>query len=82
MTEERNFGWRASERGDGLKLIEALGGPPLMVRRIRGALSIKRPDAGSLKVLALDHRGYPLEEVGRGNRLELLEDVLYYIVEG
>ncbi len=80
MSEEKHLGWQTTKQDDGLKQITSLGGPPLMVRTLDGFVSLTRPDAHSLHAVALDARGYPLEEVGTAEGFSLREDVLYYLV--
>ncbi|MCS6861129.1 MAG: hypothetical protein NZT92_12505 [Abditibacteriales bacterium] len=79
MTEDTNFGWTAP--GQGLRPIQSLGGPPLVVRKLSGTLAFRRPDASACRVTALDPRGYPMKQVGNAAKLALMEDVIYYVVE-
>jgi len=82
MTEDANDGWRTS--GADLKRIESIGGPPLVVRRLAGSVTLRRPDARSLRVTALDANGYRSKDLGGGRdgavRVDLLEDCLYYVI--
>ena len=95
MSEDINYGWQTKPaRGqvsrDGKKVdvdceeIVETGSPPIVVRNIEGSVILKRPDAGDLKVTALDFNGYRRQDLarGQGDRLtfELLPDCFYYIV--
>ena len=98
MSEEKYYGWKTSPtngsiRDDrtgenvnmGMQQIDDLGGPPILVRKFAGTVTLNRPDAGSLKVTALDANGYELKELpsGKGGalKIELLPDCLYYVIE-
>jgi len=82
MTEDSNHGWATS--GDGTKTITDLGGPPMIVRNVEGTVTIRRPDAGHMRVAALDHNGYLRKQLPPGRRsgvvIDLLPDCLYYTV--
>ncbi len=86
MTEETNFGWQDAHEGE-MKRVVSLGTPPLNVRLAEGTVLIRRPDVGRLSVTALDPNGYPLDRrvrarlSGEGLAIELLPDVLYYVVQ-
>ncbi|HSY38612.1 MAG TPA: hypothetical protein VLA79_03760 [Polyangia bacterium] len=82
MSEDNNFGWSAP--GTGLRPIVDVGGPPIVVKRIEGTLSMSRPDAAALKVAPLDANGYPSlprRPIQGAKRLTLLPTTLYYLVE-
>ena len=82
MSEDNNLGWSAP--GKGLRPILDVGGPPLVVKRIEGTLSMNRPDAAALRVEPLDANGYPSSPGGpiRGAKhLTLLPTTLYYLIE-
>ena len=80
MTEDTNCGWTTRDSG-GTKTITDLGGPPIIVRNVAGTVTLKRPDAASLKVTALDANGYKRQEVpGGAAAIRLLPDCLYYVV--
>jgi hypothetical protein len=57
---ERNYGWQEQQDGEWLKVTD-LGTPPINVRDITGIVIIRRPDAASLKLTALDLNGYPTD---------------------
>jgi hypothetical protein len=81
MSEESNFGWSAP--GQGLRQILDVGGPPIVVKRLAGTLTIDRPDAAALRVRPLDANGYPSSSAASssGGRLALLPTTLYYLIE-
>ncbi len=79
MTEETNNGWSAP--GQGLREIQSLGKPPIILSKISGSISFSRSDANLCKVTALDFMGYPIENIGDAHNFQLKEDVLYYIIE-
>lgn len=82
MSEDRNWGWKTSAP-TGERTIQALGGPPILVKNLAGTVSLTRPDAASLKVTVLDANGYPAGKPGTGGAksLALKPDVLYYLIE-
>lgn len=78
MSEDANYGWEAP--GDGMRDIEDLGSPPIVIRDFMGKVSLRREDAGSLQVTALDFSGYG-EQVSLGaNPLKLKPNTLYYLI--
>jgi hypothetical protein len=81
MTEDAPNGWSAP--GEGLRAVEATGGPPLVVRKLAGKVSLKRPDAGSLRVKPLDFNGYEdkAAKAGSAAALDLLPSTLHYVLE-
>jgi hypothetical protein len=79
MSEDANDGWEAPGRG--VREIKSLGRAPIVVRKLRGTVSFRRPDAGALKVTALDFNGYPVKRVGAAKRITLQENTLYYLIE-
>lgn len=82
MSEESNNGWTTTTTEDGRSEITDLGGPPLVVRRFDGTVSLTRADAASLTVTALDLNGYPMTQLAGGASIELQPDVLYYRIAG
>ena len=81
MSEDRNWGWKTAPADKGLTRIESLGGPPLLVRNLTGAVTLARPDAKALKITALDGNGYPVAKVGTGPKIALRPETLYYLIE-
>ena len=80
MTEDTNCGWTTRDSG-GTKTITDLGGPPIVVRNVAGTVTIKRRDAASLKVTALDANGYKRQAVpGGAAAIRLLPHCLYYLI--
>ncbi len=81
FSEEQPFGWSAP--GEGLRPIAETGGPPLVVKHLAGKVSLKRADAATLKVKALDAGGYEAKSVPPGNAaaFTLLSSTLYYVIE-
>jgi hypothetical protein len=79
MSQESVYGFQTS--GSGKLTIVDVGSAPLVVKRFRGTVTLKRPDAGTLRVTALDPNGYPMRKLGNGGRIDLAEDVLYYLIE-
>ena len=90
MTEEKSYNWTTepaktqfSANGpevDALRITN-IGTAPLVVRKVQGSVSLKRPDAAQLKVTALDYDGYPAKAAGTAARIELDGSTLYYIIE-
>lgn len=79
MSEEQNFGWSAS--GHPQKTIQNLGQPPLVVRKLSGQISLRRSDASTLSVTALDNNGYVADTLGNASQITLRPDTLYYVIE-
>ncbi len=79
MSEDRNAGWKTEDAGEGRKKIVNLGGPPLVVKKLEGTVTLKVP-ASSLRTTALDLNGYPTADVQTGPVIQLRPDVLYYHV--
>ena len=50
------------------------------MRDIDGMVRFHRPDAANLKVIALDHNGYPAREIGDAAEFSLIPQVLYYLI--
>jgi hypothetical protein len=82
MSEDSNTGWSAPGRG--LRAIAAVGGPPLIVKKLAGRVTFKRGDARALRVTALDANGYPLRDrlaLTAASDLALRPDTFYYLIE-
>ena len=81
MSEDNNYGWSAP--GTCMRAIADAGGPPIVVKKFSGRVSLTRPDAATLRVKALDANGY--EDKGcrcaGGKDIELLPTTLYYVIE-
>lgn len=81
MSEDANSGWAAP--GSGLRTIASVGGPPIVVKKLAGHVSLHRGDAASLRVTPLDFNGYPSVGPGpiaAGGEISLLPTTLYYII--
>jgi hypothetical protein len=82
MSEDTNSGWSAP--GTGVRSIVDVGGPPLVVKNLDGHVSLKRADASTLKVRALDFNGYATgtKLPAKGARdIALSPKTFYYLVE-
>ena len=81
MTEDNNYGWSAP--GTGMRTVVDAGGPPIVVRKPAGRVSLNRPDAASLKVKPLDLNGYEDKacRCGSAKEFALLPTTLYYVIE-
>ncbi len=82
MTEDANYGWKTS--GADPRKIESIGGPPIVVRKLAGTVTITGPDAEKLTAVALDFNGRPKKTLDRPKSatlpVKLLPDCLYYII--
>ncbi|MFM9995135.1 MAG: hypothetical protein ACKVU4_04970 [Phycisphaerales bacterium] len=81
MTEESNFGRIAPKSAGGMRTIESIGGPPIVVKNIAGAVRLTRSDAPSLRVTPLDHDGRATDRVTRGPTITLEPATLWYLIE-
>lgn len=82
MTEDQNDGFTASGPA-GKRVIDSLGGPPLVVRNVAGSVALSRPDAAGLRVTPLDLNGYPAGPATQmPASLPLAPSTLYYLIEG
>ena len=82
MSEDKNYGWSAP--GTGLRPLLDVGGPPIVVRRLEGTVSLNRSDAETLRVEPLDPNGYPTSPrrpIRGAGRLTLLPTTLSYLIE-
>jgi hypothetical protein len=78
MSEDQNFGWKTS--GTPRKTIQSVGSAPLTVRNLAGKISLRRPDATSLQITALDFNGYPAKKVGTATDFQLQPTTFYYLI--
>lgn len=82
MSEDTTFGWQVSEaNAQGLRTINDLGNAPMVVKNLVGTVQLRRPDANTLKVTALDLNGYPTQSVGTAQSISLRPNTLYYLIE-
>lgn len=81
MSEDTNYGWSAP--GEGKRAISDLGGPPIVVKKFSGTVSLTRPGAGTLKATPLDFNGYPISGAAPlpADKINLLDTTLYYLIE-
>jgi hypothetical protein len=80
MSEERPTGFRTEDAGNGKHRIIDIGRDPWLVKGLAGVVKLKRPDAASLKVTALDFNGYPLKPMGAATEIHLRPDTMYYLI--
>ncbi len=81
MSEEQGTDFATEPVDATTRRITNIGHDPWQVKRLRGSVAFQRPDAGQLKVTALDAGGERKSVVGTANRFELLPDALYYLIE-
>lgn len=80
-SEELPHHW-ATNKPSGKRTLTHRGNPPLLVKEFAGAVKLKRGDAGSLTVTALDFNGYRLSgALARADAFTLRPDVAYYLIE-
>lgn len=80
MSEEKPSRFAAEPAGDGVLRISSIGQDPWLIKELAGTLRLSRPDAGQLKVTALDLNGYPVKEIGTAASFSLLPDTAYYLI--
>ncbi len=80
MSEEKSTGFETEPAGTGIKRILSIGTDPWLVKELSGTIHFKRPDAGTLRVTALDFNGYPEKVLGAARTLELQPQTLYYLI--
>ena len=81
MSEEKATDFKVQEQKDGGKKIVSIGHDPWLVKQFEGTVRIKRRDAASLKVTALDENGDALKSIVGAGEIRLGSRVLYYLVE-
>jgi hypothetical protein len=80
MSEEKESGREIEEVSPNVKKIAALGREPWLMKQLQGTVRFKRPDAGQMKVSALDANGYKRSEAGNATEVKLQPDVIYYLI--
>jgi hypothetical protein len=80
MSEERSSGFRTQPAGNGEHRITDIGHDPWLVKELSGTVKLKRADAASLTVTALDFNGYPLKSVGTATEIKLNRETVYYLI--
>ena len=81
MTEEKPTNFRTESLGDRRHRITSIGENPWLVHKLDGVVRLKRPDAGKLKVTALDSFGQPTSNTSPGDTIRLRPETLYYSIE-
>lgn len=82
MSEERPDGFRTEPADSGVKRMIDIGHDPWMVRRYSGTVSLRRGDADTLTVTALDLNGYPVKPIGKATAIALEPTTSYYLITG
>lgn len=82
MTEERPSEFAEVPAGNGLFRITSLGKNPWMIRNATGTVAMRRADAKSLKVTALDPNGLAKEACGSAENIRLRPETVYYLIGG
>jgi hypothetical protein len=80
MSEEKATGFRTEPAGESVQRIASIGRDPWLVKELKGTVRLLRADAAELRVTALDHSGYPVEELGPGPTISLRPTTLYYLI--
>lgn len=81
MSEEMASGFQIESASGTVKRIKNIGTDPWLVKEIRGSLSFNREDADHLRVKALDFNGYPVRDIGAADKITLLPDAIYYLIQ-
>ena len=81
MSEEKPFAMKTETLPDGQKRIASIGRDPWMVKQFAGTVRLKRSDAATLKVTALDDNGEPLRSIEGAETIKLGPTLLYYLIE-
>jgi len=79
MSEERNHGF--ATEGEPKRTIKNVGSAPVEVRAFAGTIAFTRADAAKLFVTALDVNGVPTGKAGTAERITLLPNAIYYLIE-
>lgn len=80
-SEEQPHQW-ATDKPSGKRTLTNRGTSPLLVKEFAGSVKLKRADAASLVVTALDFNGYPLPGApGRADVITFRPDAPYYLLE-
>lgn len=81
MSEEMATGFATEPAANGRRRITRIGTEPWLIRRLEGAVRLKRPDAAGLNVTPLDPNGMPQEGHGTAARIILRPDTVYYLID-
>jgi hypothetical protein len=76
MSEEKATGFATEEIGNGAHKITEIGHEPWQVKRISGAVKLKRP----AQIQALDFNGYAMGEKKTGAEIQLAPETIYYLL--
>jgi len=80
MSEERPSNYAEEPAGNGLFRITNIGQDPWLIRDVTGAVTLRRPDAATLKVTPLDGNGYPAGAPVSGPTIQLQPGIPYYSI--
>ncbi|HEU5117676.1 MAG TPA: hypothetical protein VFT74_13695 [Isosphaeraceae bacterium] len=80
MSEEKPSGFQTEPAENGLKRIVSIGRDPWLVKEFAGSVSLKRPDAKFLTVMAIEASGAPGTPAGDASGLSLQPRTLYYLI--
>ena len=80
MTEEKATGFQTEDAGSGKLRITSIGTDPWLFRAPEGKITVKRPDAATLRIQPLDLNGYPTGEPLPGPTLTLRPNTAYYLL--
>lgn len=81
MSEEKATGFQTEPLTGGRKKVAHIGRDPWLVRDFEGTVRLKRTDAATLKVTALNPNGEPLRTVVGAQEIRLGRTILYYKIE-
>lgn len=81
MSEEKAANFATEDAPHGERRITNIGTDPWLVRKLEGAVKLKRGDAVKLKVTALDGNGMAGGEAENASAITLRPDVPYYLIE-
>lgn len=81
MTEEKATNFQTEPAGNGVKRITNIGQDPWLIKEPAGTVTFKRSDAAQLRVVPLDHAGYPLEPIGAASQIALQPTIIYYLIQ-
>jgi len=81
MSEEKESNRQTQIAAPNVQRLTNIGTDPWLVKELKGTVKFKRPDAGQLRVTALDFNGYPRPgAAGGAERIELQAQTVYYLI--
>jgi hypothetical protein len=80
MSEEKPSGFSTEPAPGGDNKITSIGHDPWLAKDLEGVVKFKRPDAGRLKVIALDFNGDPVKSIGTASEIRLAPSTMYYLI--